>query len=141
MIKFGPEHVGLKVWSPVYGNGKIISYESGADYPIVVIFEEYPATQWFTECGYYYNDIPIRSLFVGHDLEITVNEDPLPEPALICPACRVEHEIEQDTGDKLWSFEDTKAKCPFFYAEFNGKEQARGAMKAFIAAMKGERNK
>lgn len=136
-VVFWPQHIGQNVTYVTrcdgLQKGVITGFKETESYPVEVQLDNGDHLT-FTKKGLLHNGDIHRSLFVGHNVKITVEEEELPE-VLLCPVCGVEHTPEQDTRDELWSFEDAYKKCPFFYAEFNGKDHAITAMRNLIKAM------
>ena len=133
-VLFSADHVGIYVYSNIYGYGKIYRFDNGDEYPVVVKFNK-GNTEEYTKCGRYLKPDVARSLFVGRNVKITVEEDDLPEK-LICPVCGVEHKIcENSNISGSYYYFNTGNRCPFDGANYIEKKYAIEAMRNLIKAM------
>lgn len=124
MIEFTEQHLGLKVWSPQHGNGEIIDFyhNQKGGYPVVIRFTN-GVVEYFNTKGYFKLTDKRRTLFVGHDLEMTVKEQPLPEPEPVCPFCGVVHELMADGKYyTILTVHSSSLNCPLFFGYYFSKE-------------------
>jgi len=139
--KFTKDHIGCAVTDrDGLDTGTIASFKNSDDYPVRVKFKG-GNTETYTASGYswrpddsYKN--PLRELYFGHSIKVEVTGEEVPEPRLVCPVCKCEHEIGGGGGNAPFVYflvEDPH--CPFFHGRYSFHSHAKQVMGNFISAM------
>ena len=84
-IKITNDHIGVKITHLDGAKGEIVEFNSSNPFPVKVLFFKDNVIAYYKTNGHNRNGM--RSIFIGHNVKITVEEEPLPEPELICPVC------------------------------------------------------